>query len=119
MPWRHAATVFVDQLAYGDARGCEVHTGLVHPARDRKRPQALAPVPAVARAPLGTLFHDVANPVQRFQVVLERRPPEQADLRDVRRAQPRPSPLVLHPLDPPRPPAPHDAAPTPAPPGLL
>ena len=96
---RHAASVFVDQLTYGDARRREVHTGFVHPARDRKRAQALAPVPAVAREPFGTLFHNVANPVQRFQVVLERRPPEQADLRNVRRAQPRHPALALDRLD--------------------
>ena len=99
MSRQHAATVLIDQLAHGDARGREVHTGFVHPARDRKRAQALAPVPAVAREPFGTLFHNVANPVQRFQVVLERRPTEQADLRNVRRTQARHPALAFDRLD--------------------
>ena len=45
------------------------------------------------------LLDDVAHPMERFHVVLERRPPEEADLRDVRRAQPRLAAFALDRLD--------------------
>src|SRR5215471_13309730 len=44
---------------------------------------------SVAAEPVRALLHDVPHPVHRLHVVLERRPPEQADLREIRRAQTR------------------------------
>ena len=41
---------------------------------------------AVACKPLGALLHDVTHPIQRFEVVLQRGPPEQPHLGDVGRA---------------------------------
>ena len=79
--------------------GREVDAGLVHAAGHRERAQALATVATLAREPRGTLLEDVADPVQRLHVVLERRAAEQPDLRDVRRAQARLAALALDRLD--------------------
>ena len=43
----------------------------------------------------GALLDDVAHPVHRLDVLLERRAAEQADLRDVRRAMARQAALAL------------------------
>ena len=47
----------------------------------------------------GALLDDVADPVQRLDVLLERRAAEQADLRDVRRAVARQPALALDRFD--------------------
>src|SRR6185369_6943362 len=47
----------------------------------------------------GAFFENVADPVQRFHVVLKRGPPEEPDLRDVRRTKPRHPTLALDRLD--------------------
>ena len=95
----HAAAVFVDQLAQGDAGRREVHAGLLDAARDRERAQALAAVAAVPANQSRALLEDVAHPVQRLEVVLQRRPAEQPDLRDVGRAQPRHAALAFDRFD--------------------
>ena len=100
VPVLHAAAVLVDQLAQRDAgrapdarracaRGRTPRTSAVPCGRCR-------PWPANQSAPL---VQDVAHPEQRFHVVLERRPAEQAHLRDVRRAQARHAALALDRLD--------------------
>src|SRR3954468_18102933 len=95
----HAAAIFVDELANGDTGRGRMHAGIVDAARNRKRAQALAAVPALLRKPRRALFDDVAYPVERLHVVLERGPPEETDLRDVRRPKPRHSPLALDRFD--------------------
>ena len=99
MPRQHAAAVLVDQLLHGDARRREVHAGLVDAARHRERAQPFAAVAAVRCEPLRALLDDLAHPVQRFHVVLERRPAEEAHLRDIRRAQPRHAALAFDRFD--------------------
>ena len=54
------------------------------------------PWPANHAGPFSTML---AHPVQRLHVVLERGPVEQADLRDVRRAQPRLAALAFDRFD--------------------
>ena len=49
--------------------------------------------------PLRALLDDVADPVERLDVLLERRAAEQADLRDIRRAMARQAALALDRLD--------------------
>ena len=100
-PWpsRHAAAIFLDQLARGHARGREHHAGLLDAAGDREAAQALALAPAVRGEPGGALLDDVAHPVQRLDILLERRAAEQADLRDVRRAMARQAALALDRFD--------------------
>ena len=95
----HAAAEFIDQLLDRDARRGEVHARFLHPARDRERPEPLAAIAAVAREPSGALFQDVAHPVECFHVVFQRRPAEQSDLRDIRRAQPRHAAFTLDRFD--------------------
>src|SRR5215469_11896044 len=51
------------------------------------------------RRPLRALLHDVAHPVERLDVLLERRATEQADLGHVRRAMPGQAALALDRLD--------------------
>ena len=79
--------------------GASLTPGFLHPAGDRERAQALAAVAAVRGEPLAALLEDVAHPVQRLEVVLQRRPAEQADLRDVGRAQARHAALAFDRLD--------------------
>ncbi len=95
----HPAAVFVDQLLHRDAGGRQVHAGLLHAPRHRERAQALAPVAPVLREPFGAVLEQVAHPVQRLHVVLERGPAEEAHLRDVRGTQPRHAALALDRLD--------------------
>ena len=54
---------------------------------------------AVRREPGAALLEQLADPVQRLEVVLERRQSEQADLRDVRRAQARHAALAFDRFD--------------------
>ena len=95
----HAAAVFVDQLAHGDAGRREMDARMLHAARHRKRAQSLAAMTSLGREPVGAFFDNVAHPVERFHVVLERRPAEQAHLRNIRRTQPRHAALALDRLD--------------------
>ena len=91
----HAAAIFVDQLAHGDAGGRELHAGVLDAARDREAAQAVALVAAIALPPVGALLDDVAHPVQRLDVVDQRRQAEQADLERIRRLVPRQAALAL------------------------
>src|ERR1700722_20188721 len=50
---------------------------------------------ALRGKPFGTVFRDVAEPPQRFDIVVERRPSEQADLGDIRRTVARKAALAL------------------------
>src|SRR5687767_447796 len=68
-------------------------------AADRERAQSLPAMAAVARKPLRPFLENVADPVQRLHVVLERRPAEQAHLRHVGRAHSRLAPLALNRFD--------------------
>src|ERR1700682_2358320 len=76
-----------------------MHAGLRHPPGDRKRAQALTPVASLTREPLGALLQDVAHPVQRFHVVLERGTPEESHLRDVWRTKARHATLAFDRFD--------------------
>ena len=95
----HAAAILIDELAHRDARRREMDAGLGHASGHRERAQPLAAVATLSGEPRGALLQDLAHPIQRFHVVLERGPPEQADLRDVRRAQPRHPALALDRFD--------------------
>src|SRR5260370_27424610 len=99
MPVRHAAAVFLDQLPRADARGGELHAGVLDAAGHRKAAQSLAVAPAIGGEPGGALFHDVADPEQRLDVLLQRWPSEQADLGDVGRTMARQAALALDRLD--------------------
>ena len=63
---QHAAAVFVDQLAHGDARGREMHAGLRDAARHRKRAQTLAAVPALTGEPCARPFRECRAPSRAF-----------------------------------------------------
>src|SRR5205814_9811659 len=77
----------------------EMRAWLLNPAGNRARAQALAPVPPMRGEPGSALLDDLAHPVHRLHVVLERRPAEKPDLRDVRRAQTRHAALAFDRLD--------------------
>ena len=63
---------------------------------ERSPLRPLRPCEANHRAPF---LQDLAHPVQRLHVVLERRASEETDLRDVRRAQPRHAALAFDRFD--------------------
>src|SRR5262245_43879307 len=73
--------------------------GLLDSPADRERSEAFSAVAAKAGKPVRALINNVAYPVQRLHVVLERRPVEQADLRHIRRTQTRLAALPLDRLD--------------------
>src|SRR6188472_4739584 len=77
----------------------EVDAGLLDAAADRERAQSLSAVAAVAGKPRRPFLDNLAHPVQRLHVVLERGTAEQADLRHVRRAQARLAALALDGFD--------------------
>src|SRR3546814_2612652 len=52
-------------------------------------------LPIFRGKPLGALLHDVAHPEHGLDVLVQRRPPEQADLGDVGRAVARQAALAL------------------------
>ena len=86
MALRHAAAIFVDQLAHGDAGRRELDARLLDAARDREAARPLAAAAALAREPVRALLDDVAHPVERLDVVDEGRPAEEPDLRRDRAA---------------------------------
>src|SRR6185436_4017932 len=83
----------------GDAGRREHHARLFHAAGNREAAQALALAPAMRGEPRRALLDDVAYPVERLDVLLERRPAEQADLRNIRRAVARQAALALDRFD--------------------
>src|SRR6185503_5724865 len=91
----HAAAEFLDQLARGDAGRRYHHARLFHAAGHREAAEALALLAALAGHPGRALLDNVAHPIERLDVLLERRTAEQADLRDVRRAVARQAALAL------------------------
>ena len=91
----HAAAIFVDQFAHGDAGRRELHAGILDAARHRIAAQAVAAVAAMALPPVGALLDDVAHPPQRLDIVDQRRQAEQADLERIRRLVPRQAALAL------------------------
>src|SRR5262249_29509483 len=95
----HAAAIFVDQFAHGDAGRCQHHARLVDAAGDREAAETLALAPAMRREPSGALLHDVAHPVERLDVLLERGTTEQAPLRHVGWPVARQSALALDRFD--------------------
>src|SRR6185437_11841742 len=95
----HAAAELVDQLAHGDAGGSQLHARILHAARYRETAEALALVTALRGRPFRALLDEVADPVHRLDVLLERRAAEQADLRDVRRTMAGQTALALDRFD--------------------
>src|SRR5262249_3961974 len=83
------ASVWVTNSPQSPARRRQLDAGILDPPRNRKAAQALAVAPTKRREPAGPLLHDVADPEQRFDVLLQCRPAEQADLGNVRRAMAR------------------------------
>src|SRR3546814_5542709 len=73
----------------------QLHARRLNAAGDRIGAQALAAVAAVRGKTLGALLHDVAHPEHGLDVLVQRRPPEQADLGDVGRAVARQAALAL------------------------
>src|ERR1700693_434016 len=66
---------------------------------DRKRAQPLASVASLRSEPLAAALKDPPPPVEGLHIVPERRSPEDADLRDVGRTQPRHPSFPLDRLD--------------------
>ena len=87
MARQHAAAVLGDQFAHRDARRREMDAGVRNAPRNGERAQTLAAVPALAGEPFRAALQDVAHPVERLHVVLERGTAEEPDLRHVGRAQ--------------------------------
>src|SRR5215469_1986807 len=76
----HPATVLVDQLAHGDTGGRKLDSWFLHAARYGEASEAGASVAAEALPPIDALLQQVAHPVERFDIVDERRTTEQPDL---------------------------------------
>ena len=95
----HAAAVLVYQFAQRNTGWRELDAGVLHPAADAERAQALAPVAAKSAEPGSALFDDVAYPVQGLEIVFQRGPPEQSDLRDIRGAHTRLAAFAFDALD--------------------
>ena len=79
--------------------GASLTPGLLTRPETEKLRSPLRPLTPLRREPGRALFEQVAHPVQRLEVVLQRRPAEQAHLRDIRRAQPRQAALALDRFD--------------------
>src|ERR1700734_3970483 len=95
----HAAAELVDQLAYRDAGRRKFHARILDPAGHRKAAEAFALMAALRRDPLRASLDDVADPIERLDILLEGRAAEQADLRHVRRAMPRQAALAFDRFD--------------------
>src|SRR5258708_39052155 len=91
----HAAAMVLDQAPEGDPGRRDLDAGLFDPAGDGEGAKPLAPVLALACEPLGAALDDVADPVQRLDIVDERRPAEEPDLGGRRRLGPRQGGLAL------------------------
>ena len=76
----HAAAIFLDQFARRDAGRRQHDARLLHTARHREGAEAPALAPPLAGEPFGAALDDVAHPIERLDVLLERRTAEQADL---------------------------------------
>ena len=72
----HAAAMLLDQLLHRDPGRRQMNARFPHAARNRKGTQTLAPVTALRSKPLGAFLEDLAHPVERLHVVLERRATE-------------------------------------------
>ena len=95
----HATAKFVDQFARGDAGGREFDARILDAARHRKTAKAFALVAALRGEPVGALLDDVADPEQRLDVLFQRWPAEQADLRHIGRPMARQAALALDRFD--------------------
>src|SRR5262249_28089090 len=91
----HPAAELVDQLTHRDACRRQLDARNLPPSRHREAAKPLAVVPPLRRHPLGAFFNNIANPEHGLDVLLEGWTPEQADLRDVRRAVARQAALAL------------------------
>src|SRR6185437_10103698 len=91
----HAAAIFVDQLFYRDAGRRELDARILDPARDREATRALAATAALRTEPRRTLFNDVADPPQGLNIVAQRRPAEETNLRRIGRLVARQAALAL------------------------
>src|SRR5262249_10754136 len=81
----HAAAEFVDQLLHGDAGWSQLHAGIPDAARHGKAAESLALVTTLRGHPVRAFFNNVTDPEHGFDVLLQRRAAEQADLRDIGR----------------------------------
>ena len=95
----HAAGIGLDQFADGHACRRDLHAGILDAARHREAAEALVAFLALRGEPCRAALDDVAHPVQRLDVLLERRTAEQADLRNVRRTVPRQAALAFDRFD--------------------
>src|SRR5690606_2010918 len=77
----------------------EIDAGILHPPRYRVMAQATAAVLLVGREHLRPLAADPRDPVERLDIVDERRPAEDADLRDIGRPVARQAALALDRFD--------------------
>src|SRR5690606_34308350 len=82
----HAAAMLFDQLAHGDAGGRHFDAGVLHPTGNGPRADAGMTWLAEACEPFRALLDDVADPPERFDIVVEGWAAEQAILGDVGRA---------------------------------
>src|SRR5215469_14271787 len=81
----HAAAIFVDQFPDRDAGRRELDPGVLDPARHAEGAAAGTAVASLLGEPFRALLDDVAPPIERFDVVDQGRPAEEADLRRKRR----------------------------------
>src|SRR3546814_8554010 len=73
----HAATMAVDQLTHRDSGRRQLDSRLLHSPRHRPGADTRMPRLAERGEPGGPLLDDVADPPQRLDIVVERRPAEQ------------------------------------------
>src|SRR4029077_4169881 len=72
---------------------------ILYPAGDRETAKTLAVVPPLRGEPIDAALDDVAYPEQRLDILFQRRPAEQPDLSNIRRAMPRQATLALDRFD--------------------
>ena len=75
--------------------GGELDPRIAHPAGHREGAQPFAPVAALAGEPLRPFLDDVAHPVEGLDIVAQRRPAKEPDLRREGRPLPRQPALAL------------------------
>src|SRR5206468_2228271 len=68
---------------HGDARRCELDAGILDAARYREAARPFAAAAALIGEPVRSLLDDVAHPIERLDIVDERRAAEEPDLRGV------------------------------------
>src|SRR5688572_6870766 len=99
MTGQHAARELINELARAHPIGCQIDARLLHAPAHTEQAHALALTDAARRENFGTLLENLAQPINGFDVVHERRSSEHAPLRWEGRPQPRLASFAFDRLD--------------------